>query len=36
MVKKKGMKIIEVWQAHHNNGYGFIEALNILTKKTKK
>jgi len=35
IVNKKGMKIIEVWQAHHNNGYGFIEALSLLYKEKK-
>ena len=33
ILNQKGMKIIEVWQAHHNNGQGFIKALNILYKQ---
>tara|TARA_B100001057_G_scaffold501148_1_gene621098 strand:- start:6067 stop:7890 length:1824 start_codon:yes stop_codon:yes gene_type:complete len=36
IINKKGMKIIEVWQAHHNNGHGFIEALNILNKQSNR
>jgi len=36
IINRKGMKIIEVWQAHHNNGYGFIEALNILYNQSYK
>ncbi len=36
IVNKKGMKIIEVWQAHHNNGNGFLEALNMLYKQYNK
>jgi sialic acid synthase SpsE/sugar phosphate isomerase/epimerase len=36
IIEKKGMKIIEVWQAHHNQGYGFNKALNILHKQNYK
>lgn len=36
IISKKGMKIIEVWQAHHNNGYGFTKALSILHNQKYK
>ena len=34
-LKPKKMKIIEVWQAHHNKGYGFVEAISLLSKQKK-